>query len=221
MPSDQDRALILARRARLWAALCTPTGLALLGGAACGTAPSSPAHPQASAARSSRHPAASATGSATAAPPPIDTDGDGVVDAADHCPDVVGVPSLDAPGCPARPCLSIVPASAIEVREKIVFARDQARIRPESLQVLDAVARALMDHPEIELAIEGHGDSSEPAWLSGRRALAVLAYLVEAGVARERLTAQGFGESRPLAPNLTAAGREQNRRVDFRVTAPR
>ena len=74
---------------------------------------------------------------------------------------------------------------------------------------------------EARLEISGHtdnqGDPDDNRELSEARALAVVEWLVDAGIAPERLTAAGFGDTRPIAPNETADGRAQNRRIEFRL----
>ncbi len=102
----------------------------------------------------------------------------------------------------------------------ILFATGSDRIRPESTPTLEEIAAMLTAHPDLRLAIEGHTDSDgEDAFnqdLSERRAAAVKAWLVaERGVAADRLDTAGFGESKPAAPNDTAEGKQQNRRVEL------
>jgi outer membrane protein OmpA-like peptidoglycan-associated protein len=102
----------------------------------------------------------------------------------------------------------------------ILFATGSDRIRPESTPTLEEIAAMLTAHPDLRLAIEGHTDSDgEDAFnqdLSERRAAAVKAWLVsERGVASDRLDTAGFGESKPAAPNDTAEGKQQNRRVEL------
>ncbi|MEA2162060.1 MAG: OmpA-OmpF porin, family [Thermoanaerobaculia bacterium] len=92
-------------------------------------------------------------------------------------------------------------------------------IRDESKPTIDKMAAMLKAKPEWKLTIEGHTDSSggdtQNVPLSQRRADSVKAYLVTAGIAADRLTAKGFGSSKPLAGNETATGRAQNRRVEL------
>lgn len=102
----------------------------------------------------------------------------------------------------------------------ILFATGSDRIRPESTPTLEEIAAMLTAHPDLRLAIEGHTDSDGDEGfnrdLSERRAAAVKAWLVEErGVAADRLDAAGFGESRPAAPNDSAEGKQQNRRVEL------
>jgi outer membrane protein OmpA-like peptidoglycan-associated protein len=92
-------------------------------------------------------------------------------------------------------------------------------IRDESKPTIDKMAAMLKAKPEWKLTIEGHTDASggdaQNLPLSQRRADAVKAYLVTAGITADRLTAKGFGSSKPLAGNETSTGRAQNRRVEL------
>jgi outer membrane protein OmpA-like peptidoglycan-associated protein len=101
----------------------------------------------------------------------------------------------------------------------ILFDTDSARLRAESLPTLDEVIRVLAGEPSWSVLIEGHTDSTSTAAhnqaLSEQRAKSVLTYLTEKGVAASRLSAVGFGQSRPVADNATELGRAQNRRVEL------
>ena len=76
-------------------------------------------------------------------------------------------------------------------------------------------------HPEYDLAIEGHtdsqGDDAMNLDLSKRRAKRAMDYLISKGISKDRLSSEGFGETRPVADNSTSEGRAQNRRVEFRI----
>jgi outer membrane protein OmpA-like peptidoglycan-associated protein len=155
------------------------------------------------------------------APPPDarpDRDGDGVPDDMDACPDMRG-PASNV-GCPIYEKVVVKP-DKLELREKIQFAWNQAVIESVSYPALDEVAKALQDNRGFRVAIEGHA-SSEGAddhnqSLSSHRAEAVLEYVANHGVARDRLVSKGFSSSRPTESNLTQSGREANRRVEFVV----
>lgn len=102
----------------------------------------------------------------------------------------------------------------------ILFATNSARIRPESTPTLEAIARALREHPDLRLGIEGHtdsdGDEAHNRTLSEQRAQAVVSYLKDRhGIAASRMEASGHGESRPAADNGTPEGKQQNRRVEL------
>jgi outer membrane protein OmpA-like peptidoglycan-associated protein len=101
----------------------------------------------------------------------------------------------------------------------INFDTDSDVIKPESRTALDNIVKLAKDKPDWKFTIEGHTDSTASAahnqQLSEKRAASVKAYLVAAGVAADRLTAKGFGATRPVADNGTAIGRAQNRRVEL------
>lgn len=113
-------------------------------------------------------------------------------------------------------------SSRIYIEGKIIFETDRAVILPESEKVLQRLLAFANEHPEVtRLRIEGHTDSraddEHNLHLSARRSLAVCDWLVDHGVDHLRLIAVGFGESRPIAPNDTAEGMQENRRTEFHV----
>jgi outer membrane protein OmpA-like peptidoglycan-associated protein len=150
-----------------------------------------------------------------------DQDKDGIPDHKDKCPTVWGPPELD--GCPPpEPPRVKVTEEKIEILEIVYFETDKALIKPVSFPLLDDVAKVLKDRPNIrKVRIEGHTDSTGTKQrnmvLGQERADAVMDYLVTAGVEAERLTAQGFGDTVPVADNNTAEGRSRNRRVEFMI----
>lgn len=101
----------------------------------------------------------------------------------------------------------------------VLFEFDKWVIKREFHPVLDKWVEFFQNHPEVHAEIHGHADSTGPSTynqkLSERRALAVVNYLVDKGVNPGRLTATGFGEEQPVAPNTTREGRQQNRRVEL------
>lgn len=147
-----------------------------------------------------------------------DRDNDDVPDKVDHCPDVAG--PMDNWGCPVYEKV-VVKKDKLELKEKIFFAWDQAIIQDVSFPVLDDVVRALNDNKGFRVQVDGHA-SSEGAddhnqTLSEKRAEAVLDYLVAHGIGKDRLVSKGFSSSVPIDTNVTVAGREKNRRVEFIV----
>ncbi len=106
------------------------------------------------------------------------------------------------------------------VTHGIQFDVNSDRVRPESGPVLKQIAEALQKQGTLKLRIEGHTDSSGDAAknldLSKRRAQSVMQALVsQYGIAADRLTAEGFGASKPATSNDTPQGRAENRRVEF------
>jgi outer membrane protein OmpA-like peptidoglycan-associated protein len=103
----------------------------------------------------------------------------------------------------------------------ILFQTARAELDERSNQTLDRLAQIIKDCPDFGIEIEGHTDNmGEPAAnqrLSERRANAVRDYLVRAGVQSGSLVAAGFGDTRPVAPNDTAANMARNRRIDFNI----
>lgn len=102
----------------------------------------------------------------------------------------------------------------------ILFTVNSDRIRPESTPTLQAIGRMLEEHPELRLRVEGHtdsdGDEAHNLDLSERRAAAVERYLIERhGIEDARLETAGLGESQPVADNLSAEGKQKNRRVEL------
>lgn len=164
-----------------------------------------------------------------------DRDGDGVNDEEDACPDSAGPASNH--GCPLPPPRTVAvappvaPVMAIRsedsaainyIAHNVLFNSSSAEFRDSSYAALDTLAARLMAHPEWHLTIEGHTDNSgiptKNMVLSQRRADAIRAYLLSKGIDGNRLTAVGYGSSRPMADNRTVAGRAANRRVEFKLS---
>ena len=107
--------------------------------------------------------------------------------------------------------------------KKINFAYDKAEIRgAQSFDLLNSLASAAKQCSSFQVNIEGHTDADGSEVynqrLSEARANLVVAYLSENGVERNRMTAIGFGETKPVGDNSTDAGKAQNRRIEFIVT---
>ena len=147
---------------------------------------------------------------------PIDSDGDGVPDCLDKCPGTPKNTPVDKNGCPPV-------GEELLILTGINFAFDSAKLDKASETIIDRAVQNLKRNPQMSVLIEGHTDNSGPEdynmGLSVRRAQAVKDYIVSQGVAKERLSVKGFGESQPLVTNDTKEGRAQNRRVEFVVTA--
>ncbi len=126
----------------------------------------------------------------------------------------------------ARPARSLVRVGTreITIRRQINFVTDSAEIVADSEPLLTEIADVLLRHPEItRIEIQGHTDNrgghDHNQDLSQRRAEAVRDWLVAHGVDSSRLEPHGYGDSNPIAPNITAAGRARNRRVQFIISA--
>jgi outer membrane protein OmpA-like peptidoglycan-associated protein len=149
---------------------------------------------------------------------PKDGDGDGVMDDKDRCPSTPPGVKVDEEGCQVL----FQPKKKTLILEGVNFETGKAELTPESKTILDGVAESLVANDEIKVRVSGHTDSTGSAALNKRlsqaRAESVRIYLVEKGVAPVRLIAVGYGPSRPVASNKTAAGRAQNRRVELTRT---
>ncbi|MFP2931517.1 OmpA family protein [Pyxidicoccus sp. 3LG] len=150
-----------------------------------------------------------------------DQDGDGVVDRLDACPDQPGV--KEERGCAKQYKMVVIKKDRIEIKKQITFGAGSAKVvGKQSTAILDDVAQALRDAPWIKkIRIEGHTDSlgkdASNLRLSQKRADAVMAQLLRRGIDPGRMQAVGFGETKPIGPNNTKAGRAQNRRTEFNV----
>ena len=99
----------------------------------------------------------------------------------------------------------------------VVFDAGKASLQPSAMTAIDRLAQLMTVYPERSVRIEGHtdssGDDADNRALSERRALAVRDALLARGVDAKRVEAVGYGETRPIADNGTASGRQQNRRI--------
>jgi OmpA-OmpF porin, OOP family len=149
---------------------------------------------------------------------PLDSDGDGVPDAQDACPNTPAGMRVDARGCQ----LLFEEGRTNVVLEGVTFATGSANLTEESKVILDRVAESLVAATEVNIEVQGHTDNTGSLAVNNRlseaRAMSVRAYLIEKGVAAQRITARGYGPSQPAVPNTTAEGRQQNRRVELKRT---
>ncbi|WP_316804712.1 DUF6089 family protein [Pedobacter nototheniae] len=157
-----------------------------------------------------------------------DTDGDGVADKLDKCPGTPAGVVVDGSGCPLKVPAPVVTEKVIvtEADRKVVkdaikdleFDLGKATIRAKSYATLNRVA-ALLVEKNFSLKLAGHTDNTGSKQLNLRlskeRAESVKAYLVSQGANASRIEATGYGMGQPIATNKTAAGRQQNRRVEF------
>ena len=157
-----------------------------------------------------------------------DTDGDGVADKLDKCAGTPAGTVVDGSGCPLK-----VPAPQVTERvivteadravvadaiKNLEFDLGKSTIRSKSYATLNRVAALLMEK-NFSLKLAGHTDNTGSKDLNLRlskdRAESVKAYLVSQGANASRIEATGYGMGQPIATNATAAGRQQNRRVEF------
>jgi outer membrane protein OmpA-like peptidoglycan-associated protein/tetratricopeptide (TPR) repeat protein len=121
-----------------------------------------------------------------------------------------------------------IPLQPLEVNASIVlknifFDFSKYELKPESQVELDKVIQLMQDNPTVKIQIEGYtdnvGTSADNMKLSENRAKAVVNYLVSKNISITRLTAKGFGATKPVAENSTEEGRAQNRRTELKVVA--
>ncbi|MDR7088752.1 OmpA family protein [Cellvibrio fibrivorans] len=152
-----------------------------------------------------------------AAPVEADSDGDGVLDSKDQCPDTPKTHKVDAVGC----SLKLTESVAIELN--ITFDTAKSIIKPEFESEVANLATFMNQYADTVVTVEGHTDSQgSDAYnqkLSQSRADSVKAALItKYGIGADRVNAIGYGEAKPIADNMNAAGREQNRRVVGQVS---
>lgn len=166
-----------------------------------------------------------------------DADGDGIADKDDVCPNLAGIAKYN--GCPDTdndeipdnedncPTIAGTPENAgcpeLEFNaNNVEFIVSSSTLTKKAKQELDKLVSILNEkYPSIKLQIEGHTDASgndeSNKKLSDDRANAVKEYLIQHHIDGSRLTALGFGSSKPIADNETAAGKQKNRRVEFKI----
>ncbi|WP_166959603.1 OmpA family protein [Yeosuana marina] len=146
-----------------------------------------------------------------------DTDGDGVLDKDDKCPSVKG--TVANSGCPE--VSEEVQKTLNEYAKTILFDTGKSSIQSQSAAVLGDIIKILKEYPTSKFTVEGHTDSVGSDKLNQRlsdaRANAVKEYLVENGIDEFRLSAIGYGESKPIDTNATRKGRANNRRVEINL----
>jgi outer membrane protein OmpA-like peptidoglycan-associated protein len=146
-----------------------------------------------------------------------DTDLDGVHDGIDKCPTIAGL-AANA-GCPE--IQREVKQLFQKALQGIQFETGKAVIKPQSFGILDAVVKVMKENPSYKLLIGGHtddvGNDAANMTLSQNRADAVAKYLITHGVDPTRVSATGYGETKPVDTNKTKAGKARNRRVELEV----
>ncbi len=149
----------------------------------------------------------------------LDDDRDGVVNSKDQCPDTEAGARVDEHGC------YVMLEETVTFDLYLEFPSNAAEIQPTHADQIRQVAAFLREYPQTRAEIEGHTDNTGTAeynqLLSEQRAQAVADELVSLGVSEARLASRGYGEERPIADNDTREGRSQNRRVTAVISATR
>lgn len=141
-----------------------------------------------------------------------DADNDGIIDNRDQCPNTPEGTRVDGSGCPLGDVVGL---------DGVTFETNSDRLRPDAQTILDDVAGVMERYPEMMVEVAGHTDSigsdGYNQQLSQKRAESVRQYLTDKGIAGDRMTAVGYGESEPVDSNDTKEGRERNRRTELRI----
>ncbi|EKE83731.1 OmpA family protein [Idiomarina xiamenensis] len=144
---------------------------------------------------------------------PVDSDGDGVPDSRDKCPNTPASYSVDKDGC-------IIYRNETVKRELVIeFPFDSYEIRDGYDDDIRKTADFMKEHPQLDIMINGHTDQTGPAeynqWLSEQRAKAVGERMINNyGIAKQRVQWKGYGENRPKNSGETKAQRQENRRIE-------
>ena len=156
---------------------------------------------------------------------PTDADGDGVYDGLDQCSNTPRNARVDSKGCPitvSEKETQLLDTGLLRLNN-VNFDTGKSTIKPESYAVLDEVGQILARWDELKIEVGGHTDSQGDAAmnqkLSEDRAQAVADYLLSkfVDIGRDQFTVKGYGEGQSIADNKAAAGRAENRRVEFKV----
>jgi OOP family OmpA-OmpF porin len=143
----------------------------------------------------------------------LDDDNDGIVNSLDQCPGTASGTAVDKTGCELE--------KAAIALDHVKFQTGTAVLDADSRRTLDQVADVLKANPHLKFEVAGHTDNTgnyqANVNLSQSRAQSVRQYLVDQGVAPDRLTAKGYGPDKPLASNDTRDGRRANRRVELEL----
>ena len=148
----------------------------------------------------------------------LDSDGDGVYDYQDQCPNTENNLQVDSKGCPKTS------VETITFNLEVNFVTDSAIVKEQELAEIRQLADFMTQYITSTVVVEGHTDNTGKAaynqLLSQRRAEAVRDIIInKMGIAADRVTAKGYGESQPAADNSSREGRLKNRRVLARVSS--
>jgi len=149
-----------------------------------------------------------------------DEDGDGVSDRFDKCPGTPAGTVVDGSGCPIEFPEPVIVQEQSNEYANIQFEFDSSVLKTESYSILDRLSTDLRNSGR-SVTLEGHasaeGSDTYNMQLSIDRANSVKTYLVNSGVAADKVITQGYGEERPIASNATEEGRVINRRVEIKL----
>jgi len=154
-----------------------------------------------------------------------DEDGDGVFDRRDRCADTPANTPVDHRGCPVPQYPDRVQTEPAQTQvitlSDLLFVFNQSDLTPTAKSELDALMSQFEDADVVSIKVVGHTDNvGSDAYnqaLSERRASSVAEYLISQGVAPNKVTSEGKGESQPIADNDTDEGRAKNRRVELHI----
>ena len=149
--------------------------------------------------------------------PPPDADGDGIYDEIDECPTVAGINALR--GCPE--IISVAKEKVKYAASNILFKFASDELLPSSFPALNEVVKIMKEEKPLKISIEAHADSigryeRKMMW-SELRAKSVANYFISKGIAAERISWKGYGDTKPIADNATEEGRAKNRRVELLI----
>jgi outer membrane protein OmpA-like peptidoglycan-associated protein len=153
--------------------------------------------------------------------PVHDKDQDGILDEVDKCPDQPETKNgfQDADGCPDE--LPKEVAKFAGVIKGIQFDFGKATIRKESNKILDDAVKVLAQYDDLRIMVSGHtdnvGEAQKNIELSQARANSVKEYMVGKGIDANRIETRGAGPNEPVADNATDKGRQENRRIEFKL----
>ncbi len=166
---------------------------------------------------------------------PKDSDGDGVTDDKDQCPNTPAGTKVDSKGCPLDSdkdgvydsqdqCPNTPEGATVDSRgcwilKNLNFDTNKADIKADGARILDDVVSIMQANPSLKLEVQGHTDNKGSAAynkkLSQKRADSVMDYLIKKGISKDRLSDMGYGFDKPAASNDTEEGRAENRRVEL------
>ena len=159
--------------------------------------------------------------------PPSDLDKDGLLDKDDRCPDAPEIFNNvdDKDGCPDElpPELTALNGPILEIE----FEMNKDALKPKSFPALDRIVAILLKYPDVRIEVSGHIDSklaesdiARRVRLSGKRADSVRRYLIDKGIAADRLVSRDAFDDEPIGDSKTEAGRSLNRRVRIKLLTP-